>query len=111
MNDLSTILNKIINELDSKKAINPVVLDTKGISSFSDYFIVASMDSERGVKALSEHINLLLKKELKIETKTDGLSSPSWVIIDTGDIMIHLFHKDAREYYQLESLWNNAEKK
>ena len=101
MNDLSNILNKIINELDSKKAINPVVLDTKGISSFSDYFIVASMDSERGVKALSEHINLLLKKELKIETKTDGLSSPSWVIIDTGDIMIHLFHKDAREYYQL----------
>ena len=48
MNDLSNILNKIINELDSKKAINPVVLDTKGISSFSDYFIVASMDSERG---------------------------------------------------------------
>ena len=95
MNDLSNILNKIINELDSKKAINPVVLDTKGISSFSDYFIVASMDSERGVKALSEHINLLLKKELKIETKTDGLSSPSWVIIDTGDITIHLFHKDA----------------
>ena len=79
------------------------------------YFFVALGSLTKGPVAillpgLSVGLFLLLKKELKIETKTDGLSSPSWVIIDTGDIMIHLFHKDAREYYQLESLWSNAGK-
>ena len=48
-----------------------------------------------------------LKKELKALTRTDGYSSPSWIIIDTGEIMIHLFHKKTREYYNLESLWSD----
>jgi len=54
-----------------------------------------------------EQLQHFKKKELKVLTKTDGYSSPSWIIIDTGEIMIHLFHKKTREYYNLESLWSD----
>ena len=101
------IIDYILQELEERKAIDPIALNVKNLSSFTDFLIIASMDSDRGVKALYEHLNEKLKKELKVSTKTDGHSSPSWIIIDTGDIMIHLFHKKTREYYNLESLWNN----
>ena len=101
------IIDYVLEELKERKAIDPIALNVKNLSSFTDFLIIASMDSERGVKALYEHINEKLKKELKVLTKTDGYSSPSWIIIDTGEIMIHLFHKKTREYYNLESLWSD----
>ena len=104
---IQKIIDYILQELKERKAIDPIAIDVKNLSSFTDFLIIASMDSERGVKALYENLNERLKKELKISTKTDGHSSPSWIIIDTGDIMIHLFHKKTREYYNLESLRNN----
>ena len=110
MSNIKKILDSIMDELELRNAIDPVVIDVQGISSFCDFIIIASMDSERGVKSLSNYLNEKLKKKLKINTKNDGISSPSWIVIDTGDIMVHLFHKETRKYYDLESLWQSSKK-
>ena len=102
------IIDYILEELKERKAIDPIALDVKNLSSFTDFLLLLLVWIQRGSKkALYEHINEKLKKELKVLTKTDGYSSPSWIIIDTGEIMIHLFHKKTREYYNLESLWSD----
>ena len=104
----SNLLKEILDELNFRKAINPIVIEIAEISSITDYMVIASMDSDRGVKALADYVNEKLKKDLKIKTLIDGVNTSGWIIIDTGQIMIHLFHIDMREYYDLESLWNEG---
>ena len=104
----SNLLKEILDELNFRKAINPIVIEIAEISSITDYMVIASMDSDRGVKALADYVNEKLKKDLKIKTLIDGVNTSGWIIIDTGQIMIHLFHVDMREYYDLESLWNEG---
>ena len=104
----SNLLKEILDELNFRKAINPIVIEIAEISSITDYMVIASMDSDRGVKALADYVNEKLKKDFKIKTLIDGVNTSGWIIIDTGQIMIHLFHIDMREYYDLESLWNEG---
>ena len=83
----SNLLKEILDELNFRKAINPIVIEIAEISSITDYMVIASMDSDRGVKALADYVNEKLKKDFKIKTLIDGVNTSGWIIIDTGQIV------------------------
>jgi len=91
-----------------RKAIGLVILEVKDLSSFTDYFLICSGNSDRQVQAIATHAEEKLGKEglhpLGIEGKRDG----RWVLLDYGDVVIHVFYHPVREFYDLERLWSEA---
>jgi ribosome-associated protein len=90
------------------KANDLVILEVKNLSSFTDYFIVCSGNSDRQVQAISAHIEEKLGKEeihpLSVEGKREG----RWVLLDYGDVVVHVFYQPVRDFYDLERLWSDA---
>ena len=98
--------NKIINSLEDIKAVNPIAIDVTKISSLTDFMVIASGTSNRHIAAMSEHV-LEDLKEINISgIKIEGQGGDDWVLVDAGDVVIHLMSADAREFYDLESLWD-----
>ncbi|MCY4042968.1 MAG: ribosome silencing factor [Candidatus Dadabacteria bacterium] len=90
-----------------KKAENISVIDARGGSGIADFFVICSASSERAVKALGEHVEKSLReKKIRILDK-EGLARQTWILIGTGDVIIHIFHPQAREFYNLEGLWSD----
>ena len=91
-----------------RKAIGLVILEVKDLSSFTDYFLICSGNSDRQVQAIAGHAEEKLGKEglrpLGIEGKREG----RWVLLDYGDVVIHVFYHPVREFYDLERLWSEA---
>ena len=94
--------------LMDRKAIDLVILEVKDLSSFTDYFLICSGNSDRQVQAIAGHAEEKLGKEgfrpLGIEGKREG----RWVLLDYGDVVIHVFYHPVREFYDLERLWSEA---
>ncbi len=92
------------------KAIDLAILEVKKLSSFADYFVISSGSSDRQVQAIASHIEEKLGKQglrpLGIEGKREG----RWVLLDYGDVVIHIFYQPIREFYDLERLWSDAPK-
>ncbi len=92
------------------KAIDLAILEVKKLSSFADYFVISSGSSDRQVQAIASHIEEKLGKQglhpLGIEGKREG----RWVLLDYGDVIIHIFYHPIREFYDLERLWSDAPK-
>lgn len=92
-----------------KKAINVRLLDVRGISSLTDYLLIASGRSDRQVQAVADSVHLGLKKEHgTLPLAIEGAKEGSWVLIDYGDVMVHVFQEPVREYYDLDGLWSEA---
>jgi ribosome silencing factor RsfS/YbeB/iojap len=92
-----------------KKAINVRLLDVRGISSLTDYLLIASGRSDRQVQAVAESVHLGLKKEHATRPlAVEGMNEGRWVLIDYGDVMVHVFQEPVREYYDLDGLWSEA---
>ena len=92
-----------------KKAENVVILDMRGISSFTDFFVIASGTSEPQLKAIAGSIREKVREATGLRpTAEDGFPVSQWVIIDYGSVIVHIFHAEKREIYALESLWNDA---
>ena len=108
--DTKNLIKHICSSLDTRKAEDILVLDIQSVSSIADYFIIASADSERAVKSLAENLVREVKKKFKLKAKIDGLTDNRWIIIDTGDLIVHIFHSETRAKYDLESLWYEAKK-
>ena len=85
-----------------------MVLDLRGISSATDYFVVASGNSDVQVKAIAEHVTEALKKDSVRAQHVEGLGGGRWVLLDYIDFVVHVFHPQARAFYQLENLWGDA---
>ena len=98
--------NKIINSLEDIKAVNPIAIDVTRISSLTDFMVIASGTSNRHIAAMSEHILVGLKETNISGIKIEGQGGDDWVLVDAGDVVIHLMSADAREFYDLESLWD-----
>ena len=98
--------NKIINSLEDIKAVNPIAIDVTKISSLTDFMVIASGTSNRHIAAISEHILEDLKETNISGIKIEGQGGDDWVLVDAGDVVIHLMSADAREFYDLESLWD-----
>jgi ribosome-associated protein len=91
-----------------KKGIDVVVLDVRGKTSYTDYIVIASADSERQVTAMAEHIEETLHQEGHRLFGTEGLGAGHWALLDYGEVVIHLFFSDARAFYDLDGLWADA---
>ncbi len=96
--------------LDERKAVNIEVLDVKGLSTLADFFIIASADNFTLVKALCEYVDEAFSKQghepRHIERDTTG----NWILLDYGDIIIHIFYGPTREFYNLTGLWGDAKR-
>lgn len=91
-----------------RKALDVAVLDLQGISSATDYFVIASGNSDVQVKAIADHVVDELKKDGVRPQHVEGMSGGRWVLIDYIDFVVHVFHPQARAFYQLENLWGDA---
>jgi ribosome-associated protein len=84
------------------------MLDTRRICSFADYFVICSGDSDRQLEAIREEINKTLKQEGVIPHHSEGTADSGWVLIDIGEVIVHLFSPQQRDYYKLDELWSEA---
>lgn len=91
-----------------RKAQDVLILDLQGISSATDFFVIATGTSDIQVKAVSDHVIEESKKEGQRPDHVEGLRTGRWVLMDFIDFVVHVFHPDAREFYQLETLWGDA---
>lgn len=92
-----------------KKAEDVIILDMRGISSFTDFFLIASGTSEPQLKAISSSIRENVREKLCLRpVAEDGFPASQWVIIDYGSVIVHIFHREKRALYGLESLWGDA---
>jgi ribosome-associated protein len=106
MNDLvSRAINTVLASLEDSKAENIVSIDIQGKSSLGDYMVVASGRSHRHVAAVAEHLLKALKDAGLGNARVEGLSGADWVLIDTGDVIVHVFRPEVREFYNLEKMW------
>ena len=90
------------------KAVELVVLDLRGISNATDFFLMGSGSSDIQVRSIADHIIGELKKEGVRPGHIEGIAGGRWVLIDYIDFVVHVFHPEARAFYQLESLWGDA---
>jgi ribosome-associated protein len=92
-----------------KKAFNLRILDVKGLSSLTDYLLLASGRSDRQVQAIAEGIRLGLKKDHDtLPLAVEGMEEGRWVLLDFGDVMVHVFQEPVRDFYDLDGLWSEA---
>ena len=91
-----------------KKAENIVVLDVRKLTFITDFFVVATADNERQAKAITVEINKTLKSMGIKALSMEGYSAGGWILADFGDVVVHIFSPELREFYDLESLWSDA---
>ena len=103
--NIKKLLDIVLTSLNDGKAIDVDLYDVKKLTSMSDYILIASGRSRRQVSALADKLMQTVKENkfetLGVEGKTEG----EWVLVDLGDIIVHIMHPSSREYYQLEKLW------
>ncbi|MFA4915620.1 MAG: ribosome silencing factor [Syntrophales bacterium] len=97
-----------INALLEKKARDVIILNVKGLSNFTDYFVICSGTSDRQVRALASSIQENLKKSGIVPLGVEGGNSGVWVLMDYDDLIVHIFYEPVREFYDLERLWSDA---
>ncbi|MFC2070690.1 ribosome silencing factor [Chloroflexota bacterium] len=91
-----------------KQASDVVLLDTRGICSFADYFVICSGESTRQIKTIYEEIEHVLKREGTLPHHHEGTLDSGWLLIDFGDVIVHIFAAFEREFYNLDELWEKA---
>ena len=101
-----SLKNKIIENLKDIKAVDPIAINVKKLSHLTDFMIIASGTSNRHISAISERIIEGLKKNKIGQGKVEGQEGDDWLLVDAGDIVVHLMSAEARKFYDLESLWD-----
>ncbi len=99
------LLAAVLKSLEENKAEEVVQISLKGKSEIGDHMVIASGRSSRQVSALAEMLVDALKAEFGVFSKVEGRDTGDWVLVDTGDIIVHLFRPEVREFYQLEKMW------
>jgi ribosome-associated protein len=98
-------LNMILSRLDDMKAEETVTIDLRGKSAFSDFMIITSGRANRHVGAIAENVTKGLKENGVTSIHVEGMPNCDWVLIDSGDVIVHVFRPEVREFYNLERLW------
>ena len=104
-NQSDALLALVVDTLTNEKAEDVVQIDLRGKSEIGDHMVVASGRSTRQVSALAEKLIDKVKADLGVLSKVEGKSAGDWVLIDTGDVSVHIFRPEVREFYQLEKMW------
>ena len=103
--DADKTLTMILSRLDDMKAEETVTIDLRGKSAFSDYMIVTTGRANRHVGAIAENVTKALKENGIKNIHVEGMPNCDWVLIDSGDVVVHVFRPEVREFYNLERLW------
>ena len=104
--DPNRLLKIVLDTLDAAKAEDVVVIDLKGKTSISDQMVVASGRSQRHVGAVADQLAKKPKEEGFGRARVEGMPQCDWVLIDSGDVIIHIFRPEVREFYNLEKMWS-----
>lgn len=99
------LLARVISSLEDDKAEDIVQIDLRGRSSVADHMVICSGRSSRQVGAIAEKLMDRMKEEFGLLCKVEGKEQGDWVLIDVGDVIVHVFRPEVREFYQLEKMW------
>ncbi len=91
-----------------RKAADPVLFEVQGLTSITDYFLIASGKSSRQVQAIARHLQMRMKETGFLPFGVEGEREGHWILLDYGDVVVHLFYEPVREFYDLEGLWIEA---
>lgn len=104
------ILEKVLKVLEDKKALDVNYIETNENDVLADYYVVATGTSNTHIKSLTDNIEQELKKDKIYPNTIEGYESNSWILIDYGSVLIHIFTQNQREYYNIEELWERFKK-
>lgn len=102
------LARSVVSTLEDRKGEDILLLDIQTISSFADYFVFCNGTSDRMLTSLADAILEAVKKEYGINASTEGEPVDGWLVVDLGDVVVHLFSPEQREYYDLEKLWDRG---
>jgi ribosome-associated protein len=105
---MNEALKIAVKAVDDKKGIDIVALDISGVATFADYFLLCSGDSSRQIQAIADEVEQRLAANGQRPAHVEGYSNAEWILLDYLDLVIHVFSKQARAYYDLERLWRDA---
>jgi ribosome-associated protein len=103
------IARKAVDAAGDLQASDIVLLDTSKVCSFADYFVICNGESERQIKAIYEEVEHIIKKEGVLPIHHEGTVDSGWLLLDYGDVIVHIFSTAEREFYQLDRLWGQAD--
>ncbi|WP_028273803.1 ribosome silencing factor [Atopococcus tabaci] len=103
------VLEMVVKSADDKRAEDIMAMDMKGISVLADYFVVMHGNNERQIGAIADGILDESEKMGAVVKRVEGKDSANWILIDLGDVIVHVFSQEEREFYNLEKLWSDAE--
>jgi ribosome-associated protein len=106
--DVDTATRVVLGSLDDDKAEEILAIDIRGKSSFADMLVVASGRSARHVGALADHVMRKLREAGVKDVRVEGLPQCDWVLVDAGDVVVHLFRPEVRSFYNIEKIWAGA---
>ena len=93
---------------EDKKAAEIVVLDLRKLTVIADYFVICSSTNQRQARAIANSLRVDMREIGKPQRSIEGMTDPRWLLQDFGDVIVHVFHKDHRDFYDLEGLWSDA---
>ncbi|MBP3966150.1 MULTISPECIES: ribosome silencing factor [Paenibacillus] len=102
------LLKLVVKAADDKKAQNVIALDLKNISLVADYFVICHGNSDVQVQAITTEIRKQAESRGVRVRGIEGQDTGRWVLVDIGDVVVHVFHREEREYYNIERLWSDA---
>ena len=102
------IARAIVNTLEDKKGENIILLDIREVAIFADYFVICSGTSERMLRALADAVVEAMHSEYQLPARIEGKPQDGWLLVDLGDVIVHLMSPDRRSYYRLEELWSQG---
>lgn len=102
------VAHKAVEAASDKQAIDIVLLDAREVCSFADYFVICGGETDRQIKAIRDEVGHALKKEGILPYHYEGTIDSGWLLLDFGDVIVHIFAPLEREYYQLGELWSEA---
>jgi ribosome-associated protein len=105
----SRAIDTVLASLDDSKAENVISIDIQGKSSLGDYMVIASGRSHRHVAAVADHLLKALKDAGLGSARVEGMASADWVLIDSGDVIVHIFRPEVRDFYNLEKMWQTPD--
>jgi len=108
LSDIAELAKAAVGIASDKKASDVLLLDIRDVSVIADYFVICSGNSNRQLQAIADAIDEELGKQGAILLRREGTSDTGWLLLDFGDIVIHIFGPQEREYYRLERLWSEA---
>jgi len=102
------IMSLVVDAAEDKKAMNVVALNLQGLSLVTDYFVICHGNSETQVQSIATEIKKRADEKGIPVRGLEGVNTARWILVDLGDVVAHVFHRDDREYYNIERLWSDA---